>query len=167
MKAIYMDTPEDRAMMTRKDIGLEMVRMKREKPVQVLSTGAIYASTSELARSMGMTPQTLYKRMKSRSNYMKYHIIDEDSHVRYPPYLDLHACQNVDEYIAHYVRKYYPEFIPAMAPRMSLNGITSQINYRKLIGLPELLRLDGDIIYDVYDDPDNPVFVCNTTDIGE
>lgn len=162
MKAIYMDTPEQRAMMTRKDIGLEMVRMKREKPVQVVSTGTIYASTSELARAMGMTPQTLYKRMRSRANYMNYCYIDD-----YPPYLDLHACDNVDEYIAHYVRKYYPEFIPAMAPRMSLKGITSQINYRKVLGFPELLRIDGDAIYDAYDDPDNPVFVCNITDIGE
>ncbi len=157
-----MDTPEDRANMTRKDIGLEMVRMKRERPVKVISTGAVYASTSELARSMGMAPQTLYKRMRSKNNYMGFHFIKD-----YPPYIDLHACENVDEYIAHYVRKYYPEFIPVMLPKMSREGVISQISYRKVINLPELLRIDGDDIYDIYDDPEHPVFVCNVSDIGE
>lgn len=162
LNRIDTDSPEDRAMMTRKDIGLEMVRMKRLRPIMDVKSGVIYASMSEMARSFGVTPQTLGKKIRSQRTCHSYHYVDS-----YPPYMDIHACETVEEYISHYIRKYYFEFVQAMLPKMSLSAIKGYNNFRTSVGKPLVIVIDGDAIYDIYDDPDNPVFVCNVSDIGE
>lgn len=162
LNKIDTDTPEDRAMMTRKDIGLEMVRLKRARPMMDLDTNTIYASMSEMARDLGMTPQALHKKAKHNRGRIKFVYADD-----YPPYVDIQACETVDEYIVHYIRKYYFEFVQAMLPKMSLSYINSYNALRQSAKKPLVISVDGDAIYDVFDDPDNPVFVCNTTDIGE
>lgn len=162
LNRIDTDTPEQRAMMTRKDIGLEMVRLKRLRPIMDVRSGVIYASVSEMARSFGMTPQNLGKKIRSQRTCHSYHYVDD-----YAPYTDIQVCETVEEYISHYIRKYYFEFIPAMLPKMSLSAIEGYNNFRKSVGKPLVIRIDGDAIYDVYDGPDNPVFVCDISDIGE
>lgn len=148
--------------MTRKDIGLEMVRLKRARPMMDLDTNTIYASMSEMARDLGMTPQALHKKAKHNRGRIKFVYADD-----YPPYVDIQACETVEEYISHYIRKYYLEFVQPMLPKMSLSYINSYNALRQSAKKPLVISVDGDAIYDVFDDPDNPVFVCNVSDIGE
>ena len=148
--------------MTRKDIGLEIVRLKRARPMMDLDTKIIYTSMSELARELGMKPQVLQKKAKNTRGRIKFVYADD-----YPPYVDIQACETVEEYISHYVRKYYFEFVQAMLPKMSLSAIEGYNNFRTSAGKPLVIRIDGDAIYDIYDDPNQPIFVCNITDIGE
>ena len=189
LNKIDTDTPEDRAKMTRKDIGLEIVRLKRARPMMDLDTKIIYTSMSELARELGMKPQVLQKKAKNTRGRIKFVYADD-----YPPYVDIQACETVEEYISHYVRKYYFtvsqawistyggtveeyishyvrkyyfEFVQAMLPKMSLSAIKAYNNFRTSAGKPLVIIIDGDAIYDIYDDPEQPVFVCNVSDIGE
>ena len=162
LNKIDTDSVEDRERMTRKDIGLEIVRLKRARPMMDLDTKIIYTSMSELARELGMKPQVLQKKAKNTRGRIKFVYADD-----YPPYVDIQACETVEEYISHYVRKYYFEFVQAMLPKMSLSAIKAYNNFRTSAGKPLVIVIDGDAIYDIYDDPEQPVFVCNVSDIGE
>ena len=162
LNKIDTDSVEDRERMTRKDIGLEIVRLKRARPMMDLDTKIIYTSMSELARELGMKPQVLQKKAKNTRGRIRFVYADD-----YPPYVDIQACETVEEYIAHYIRKYYFEFVQAMLPKMSLSYINSYNALRQSAKKPLVISVDGDAIYDVFDDPNQPIFVCNVSDIGE
>lgn len=151
--------------MTRKDLALEMIRRKRAHPVYDRKEDVTYASISELARTERVTPQKMYKRLRTRYGRMRYDLdaITQD-------YFDLKACETVDEYVLHYIRKHYDEVYTAHLHVISLTSILENNRLRVYLDKPQILNIRRDGIYDVFpfdhQGDEKDTFVCSLDEVG-
>lgn len=156
---------EARHGMTRKDLALEMIRRKRAHPVYDRKEDVTYASISELARVMGLSPQQMRKRIKSQYGRARY-----DTDATTQDHEDLMACENVDEYVLHYIRKYYDDLYTAHLHVISMRSILETNILRRIGDRPQILNIRRDGIYDVFpfdhQGDEKDTFVCSLDEVG-
>lgn len=165
MTTLDADDYDARSEMTRRDLSLEMIRSKRAHPVYDRVDDVTYASISEMARAMGFTPQKMHRIVKSQYGRMRY----DTEEVSTQPYADLKACETLEEYVLHYIRKYYPSLASAHYHLLDASNIVKYNRLRMTGRRDLLLEVSEGCVFDVfpYDHPEGDrTRVCALSDLG-